>query len=368
MSEHCRYDFLVVGAGFAGSVCAQQLAERGRSVLLIDRRSHIGGNAYDARDAHGLLVHPYGPHIFHTNSEQVFQYLSRFTEWHGYEHRVLARVGDKLCPIPINRTTINMLYGLGYTTDKEAQRFFDSVRVSVKEIRTSEDVVLNSVGRDLCEKFFSGYTRKQWGLELSELSPSVATRIPFRVNDDDRFFTDTFQSMPRHGYTRMFERMLDTKGITTALDTDLKDLAAAVSWGQMIFTGPVDSFYDFRFGRLPYRSIRFVHEHIPGQEWHQPVTQVNYPNDHEYTRITEFKHMTGDVSSGTSIMRDFPQAEGDPFYPIPQEQNQALYKRYKELADNEKNVIFVGRLAEYKYYNMDQVVASAFQKIGPYLK
>lgn len=353
-----KYDFLIVGAGFAGSVCAQQLAEAGKTVLLIDKRPHIGGNAYDTRDDHGILIHPYGPHIFHTNSKRVFEYLSRFTTWRFYEHRVLAQVGEKLVPIPINRTTLNTLYDLNMD-EAAAAAFLENVREPRDPIKTSEDVVLNSVGQDLCAKFFRGYTRKQWGMDLSELSSGVAARIPTRTNDDDRYFTDSFQFMPADGYTCMFERMLEHPNIKILLGVDLDEIKNTEEYGHMIYTGPIDSFYNYRFGKLPYRSLHFHHQHLAEVTQYQAVGTVNYPNDHDYTRITDFSHLSGERHKGTSIVREFPTDEGDPYYPIPRPENEEVYTKYKTLTETEKNVSFVGRLAQYKYYNMDQVVGSA---------
>lgn len=353
-----KYDFLIVGAGFAGSVCAQQLAEAGKTVLIIDKRAHIGGNAYDTRDEHDVLIHPYGPHIFHTNAERVFKYLSRFTTWRFYEHRVLAQVGQHSVPIPINRTTLNKLYDLELD-EAGAAAFLESARQPRDPIKTSEDVVLNSVGHDLCEKFFRGYTRKQWGLDLSELSAGVAARIPTRTNDDDRYFTDRFQFLPAEGYTRMFERMLDHPNIEIRLGVDFDDIKKSETYGHTIYTGPIDAFYAYRFGKLPYRSLRFEHQHLPDTAQYQPVGTVNYPNDHDYTRITEFSHLSGENHSGTSIVREYPTAEGDPYYPIPRPDNEALFKKYDEMAQEEPQTSFVGRLAQYRYYNMDQVVAAA---------
>ncbi|MFG6413230.1 UDP-galactopyranose mutase [Roseateles sp. DC23W] len=353
-----EFDILIVGAGFAGSVCARQLADAGKRVMVIDRRDHIGGNAHDKVDEHGVLIHPYGPHIFHTNSKKVFEYLSRFTHWRFYEHRVLAQVGAQLLPIPINRTTINQLYGLSLNGD-EVRAYLDGVRQPRDPIRTSEDVVLNSVGPDLCEKFFRGYTKKQWGLDLSELSAGVAARIPTRDNDDDRYFSDSFQFMPAEGYTRMFERMLDHPGITVRTGCDFRDVRAQFGGAHLIYTGPIDAFFDHCYGPLPYRSLRFDHTHLGDVAQFQPVGTVNYPNDHDYTRITEFKHLTGEPHTGTSIVREYPQAEGDPYYPIPRPENEALYKRYEALAEQQRGVSFVGRLAQYRYYNMDQIVAAA---------
>ncbi|MBD7987961.1 UDP-galactopyranose mutase [Luteimonas sp. Sa2BVA3] len=351
-------DCLVVGAGFAGASVARALADAGRQIRLVDKRTHIAGNAYDEYDAHGVLVHRYGPHIFHTNGERIFQWLSRFTGWRPYEHRVLGVVDGKSYPFPINRDTLNQLYGLDLD-EAGAQSFFEQVREPRDQIRTSEDVVLNSVGRDLYEKFFLNYTRKQWGLEPSALKAGVAARIPTRTNSDDRYFTDTFQAMPSHGYARMFENMLDHPNISVETGVDFLDIRNSHRCRHVVYTGPVDAFYDHRFGHLPYRSLRFEHEHLPEVARFQQVGTVNYPNDHAYTRITEFKHLTGQEHPGTSIVREYPRAEGDPYYPIPSDANEALYKRYEALALSEPDVTFVGRLAQYRYYNMDQVVGAA---------
>jgi UDP-galactopyranose mutase len=349
---------LITGAGFAGSTIARALADAGRKVHLIDHRPHIGGNAFDELDAHGVLVHRYGPHIFHTNSEKVWEFLSRFTEWRPYEHRVLGVVDGKHYPFPINRDTLNLLYGLNLD-EAGAAAFFERVREPREPVRSSEDVVLNSVGRDLYEKFFLNYTRKQWGMEPAQLKAGVAARIPVRTNTDDRYFTDTFQAMPLHGYTRMFERMLDHSNITVELNVDFADVRRRTNWAHVVYTGPVDAYFEHCYGPLPYRSLRFEHEHLNNIEQYQPVGTVNYPNDHAYTRITEFKHLTGQKHADTSIVREYPQAQGEPYYPIPSDENEALFKRYQALADVERGVTFVGRLAEYRYYNMDQVVAAA---------
>ncbi|GIX25912.1 MULTISPECIES: UDP-galactopyranose mutase [Caldimonas] len=355
-----KHHVLIVGAGFAGASVARVLAEAGHRCHIIDKRSHIGGNAYDHVDGAGVLIHPYGPHIFHTNSKRVFEFLSRFTDWRFYEHRVLAQVNGKLYPIPINRTTLNQLYGLNLT-EEQAKEYLEKVREPRDTIRTSEDVVLNSVGKDLCEKFFRGYTRKQWGLDLSELSAGVAARIPTRTNDDDRYFTDTYQFMPAQGYGQMFRRMLDHPLISIELETDFAQVRDRFSGAHVVYTGPIDAYFNHCYGKLPYRSLRFEHEHLPDVPQFQAVGTVNYPNDHAYTRITEFKHLTGQTHTGTSIVREYPQAEGDPYYPIPRPENEALYKKYAELADKEETVTFIGRLAQYRYYNMDQVVAAALK-------
>jgi len=353
------YDYLIVGAGFAGSVLAERLAsQRGKKILIVDKRPHIGGNAYDHYNDDGILVHKYGPHIFHTNSERVFDYLSQFTQWRPYEHRVLAEVDGKLLPIPINRTTVNELYGLNLQTDEECEAFFASRAEPVEQCRTSEDVVVSKVGRELYEKFFRGYTRKQWGLDPSELDAQVTARVPTRSNTDDRYFTDTFQAMPLHGYTRMFEKMLAHPNIHIMLNTDYREVERTLPYREMIFTGPVDQYFDYRYGKLPYRSLEFQHETLDaGQAL--PVAVVNYPNEHPYTRVTEFKQLTGQEHAKTGVVYEYPRAEGDPYYPIPKPECTALYQKYKELAEATPGVHFVGRLATYKYYNMDQVVAQA---------
>ena len=360
--------FLIVGAGFAGAVSARELAEAGHKILVLDKRNHIAGNAYDAKDEYGILIHQYGPHIFHTNSERIFNYLSKFTEWRPYEHRVRGVVNGQEYPFPINRDTLNQLYDLDLT-EEEAAEYFEKVREPKEKVLTSEDVVLNSVGRDLYEKFFLNYTKKQWGLEPSQLKAGVAARIPTRTNTDDRYFTDTYQAMPLHGYTTMFENMLNHPNITVKLSTDYKDfLAQGVEYDHLIYTGCIDEFYDYKFGKLPYRSLRFEHQHLENTEQYQSVGTINYPNDFEFTRITEFKHLTGQQHPTTSIVREYPTAKGDPYYPIPRDENEALFKKYKPLAGCEKNVTFVGRLAEYRYYNMDQVVGAALNAVDKILE
>jgi UDP-galactopyranose mutase len=349
---------LIVGAGYAGGVMARELADGGRRVQVIDKRPHIAGNAYDEDDKHGVLVHRYGPHIFHTNGERIFEYLSRFTEWRPYEHRVRGVVDGVLYPFPINRDTLNRLYGLDLDEDGAAA-YFERVREPREPVVTSEDVVLNSVGRDLYEKFFLNYTRKQWGLDPSQLKAGVAARIPVRTNTDDRYFTDAFQAMPLHGYTKMFEAILDHPNISVELGVDFDNVRDQAGYAHIVYTGPIDAYFDYRYGHLPYRSLRFEHEHLPGTVRFQETGTVNYPNDHAYTRITEFKHLTGQQHAGTSIVREYPQGEGDPYYPVPRAENEALFRRYEELARREGDVTFVGRLAQYRYYNMDQVVGAA---------
>ena len=352
------FDFLIVGAGFSGSVLAERLAtQQNKKVLLVDRRPHIAGNAYDYYDDAGILIHKYGPHIFHTNSKDVFDYLSNFTQWRQYQHWVKANVDGQLVPMPINLDTINQLYGLNLNS-MQVEEFFASQAEKVEQIRTSEDVVVSKVGRELYEKFFQGYTRKQWALDPSELDASVTSRVPTRTNRDGRYFTDSYQAMPRHGFTRMFENLLDHDNIKILLNCDYRDVMDFVPYKNLIYTGPVDEFFDNRFGKLPYRSIDFKFESYD-QEQYQVAPVINYPNDYAYTRITEFKYLTGQKSDKTSIVYEFPTAQGDPYYPIPRPENAEIYKQYQALASEQKNVWFVGRLATYKYYNMDQCVAQA---------
>jgi UDP-galactopyranose mutase len=360
LSSAPDYDVMVVGAGFAGAVMAERLASQaGKRVLVVDRRPHIAGNAYDKLDDAGVLIHQYGPHIFHTNSAEIFDYLSLFTNWRHYEHRVLGEVDGQLVPIPINRTTLNMLYDAGLQTDEEAAAFLASRAEPAEKVATSEDVVVGAVGRELYEKFFRGYTRKQWGLDPSQLDKSVTARVPTRTNTDDRYFTDKFQYMPADGYTAMFERMLDHPNIDLLLGTDYRDVRSSYSYDHLVFTGPIDEYFDYRFGKLPYRSLRFEHETLE-QEWAQSVATVNYPDESvPFTRITEYKHLTGQEHERTSITREYPCAEGDPYYPVPRAENQALFKRYEALASATSDVTFVGRLATYRYYNMDQIVGQA---------
>ncbi|MEA2449247.1 MAG: UDP-galactopyranose mutase [Thermoleophilaceae bacterium] len=359
-----RYDTLVVGAGYAGSVMAERLAgERGQRVLVIDRRDHIAGNAFDYTDEHGVLVHRYGPHIFHTNSDKVVEYLSRFTSWRPYEHRVLAHVDGKHVPMPINRTTINALYGLGLETDEQVERFLAERAEPVERIRTSEDVVVAKVGRELYEKFFRGYTRKQWQRDPSELNSSVCARIPIRTNSDDRYFTDSFQSMPADGYTAMFERILDHPLISVSVATDYYDVKDEITYDHLVWTGPIDGFFGYRFGALPYRSLEFElrNEPTPDGGYLLPAASVNEPSeDVPYTRRTEFRRLTGQERHRSSTVAvEYPRAEGDPYYPIPRDDTRALYRRYEALGDELPNVTFVGRLARYQYLNMDQVVGQA---------
>jgi UDP-galactopyranose mutase len=353
----------VVGAGFSGAVAARVLAERGAEVDIWEKRDHIGGNAFDTPDAQGVLMHPYGPHIFHTQSQKVFDWLSQFTDWRPYEHRVKAWVDDQLVPMPINRTTINQLYGLDLD-EAGVEAFLASVREPHAHPQNSEQAVWACVGKELTDKLYRGYTRKQWGRDLSALSASVVKRIPVRTNDDDRYFSDTFQVMPKDGYSAMFERMLDHDNIKVSLNQafDPANPNHKAGCDALIYCGPVDAYFQYVHGPLPYRSIRFEHTHLADTAQHQPVAVVNYPNEHPYTRVTEWKHITGQVCDGTTLTHEYPTEVGEPFYPVPSDESQQTFERYKALCEAQDFVFFIGRLAEYRYYNMDQAVASALVK------
>ena len=311
------YDFLIVGAGFAGSVLAERIASQlNKKVLIIDKRDHIGGNAYDEQDENGILIHKYGPHIFHTNSKTVFDYLSQFTEWIFYEHKVLASFKGNLYPIPINRLTLNKLYKLNLQTEKEVQEFYEKVKEKRYPVINSEDIIVNQVGIDLFEKFFRYYTKKQWNLEPKDLSPSVCGRIPVRTNTDCRYFTDKYQFMPKEGYTKMFKRMLSHKNIELILNKDYKEILNEVKFNRMIYTGPIDYFFDYIHGKLPYRSIRFEYNLIDSRKY-QDAAVINYvDNSYNFTRVTEYKYFYEFESDKTTISKEFYQKEGEPYYPV----------------------------------------------------
>jgi UDP-galactopyranose mutase len=358
-----RFDTLVVGAGYAGAIIAERLTSQcDQTVLVIDRRDHIAGNAYDYYDEHGVLVHRFGPHIFHTNSQRVVDYLSRFTEWRPYEHRVVAKVGEQLLPIPINRTTVNLLYGLDLKTEEDVEAFYAERAEPIERVRTSEDSVVSKVGRDLYEKFFRGYTRKQWQRDPSELHASVCARIPTRTNTDDRYFTDWHQAMPVDGYTAMFERILRDPRIEVRLGVDYFEVGDDIEHDHLVYTGPIDRYFDYEYGALPYRSLEFElrNDATPDGSLVLPAGSVNYPSeDVPWTRVTEFRHLSGQAHDSSTLAVEYPRSEGDPYYPIPRDDTRALYKRYETRAAELPNVTFVGRLARYQYLNMDQVVAQA---------
>jgi UDP-galactopyranose mutase len=356
------YDFLIVGAGFAGAIMAERIATQlNKKVLLVEKRNHIGGNAFDEYDVHGVLIHRYGPHIFHTNSKKVLDYLSLFTNWLPYEHKVLAKLNGELYPIPINRLTLGKLYKRDFKNDNDAGIFLDSIKENRKPILNSEDVIVNKVGYDLFNKFFRTYTKKQWDLEPKDLSPSVCGRIPVRTNEDCRYFEDKYQFVPSNGYTELFKRMLSNRNIEVVLNTDYKNIINEIKFNKLIYTGPIDYFFNYEYGKLPYRSIRFEFENIKSEKYQEAV-QINYVDDTvEFTRVTEYKFMTGQQCDSTTISVEYPLKDGEPFYPVPNSENQAIYNKYKSEAEKLPGTIFCGRLAEYKYYNMDQVVANTLK-------
>lgn len=356
------FDFLIVGAGFSGSVLAERIATQlNKRVLLVDRRHHIGGNAYDHFNEAGILVHKYGPHWFHTNDRKVFDYLSQFTEWRYHFHRVRTSVDGQLLPIPINMDTINQLYGMTLSSPTDVQAYFDSVRIEIENPRNSEEVVVSQVGKDLYNKFFKGYTIKQWEVHPKDLSASVAGRIPTRTNRDDRYFTDKYQCIPKYGYTSLFNKMIDHPNISVLLNTDFRRIEHEIKFNKMIYTGPIDTFFDNSYGKLPYRSLRFEHETL-NMEYFQSHQQINYPNEYDFTRIVEWKHATGQKHHLTTITKEYSYLADDiseKYYPIPMEENYFIFDKYKAQSQKMKSVFFCGRLADYKYYNMDQVVARA---------
>ena len=362
------FDYLIVGAGFAGSVLAERLASQcGQTCLVVERRNHLAGNAYDTHDAAGILVHRYGAHYFRSNSDRIVEYLSQFTDWHHVEYKILSWTHGAYWQFPINLNTFEQLIGRPSTSEEMADTLA-KWRVPIANPQNSEEVIISQVGARLYEMFFKNYTRKQWRRDPKELDASVCGRIPIRTNRDDRYLSEKFQALPREGYTRMFERMLAHPGIKVLLQTDYREILPHVQFKNMIYTGPIDQYFDCCFGALPYRSLRFEPETIE-KEFFQPAMQVNYPNEEDFTRIVEIKHCTGQRAPVTTIVREYPEDHGpgrEPYYPIPAPDARALYEKYAERAEAERRVSFVGRLATYRYYNMDQVVGAAlaeFEKL-----
>lgn len=374
------FDYVIIGTGFAGSVLAERIATQlNKKVLMIEKRNHIGGNAYDSYDSHGILIHNYGPHIFHTKVKKVWDYLSNFTEWYLYHHKVLGVIDGQKVPIPFNLNSINQLFpkNLAERLEKKLiENFGYNKKVPILKLREVEDTDLKFLADYIYEKVFLGYTTKQWGVTPEELDPSVTGRVPVYISRDDRYFQDPYQGMPKEGYTKLFERMLDHENIKILLNTDYKEvlqfnfetgeasLFGQKFGGKIIYTGPIDYFFDYKFGQLPYRSLNFVFEQF-NQKQVQEVGTVNYPNDYNFTRITEFKHLTNQSSDKTTTVKEFSQeyipGENIPYYPIKNENNLELYRQYKEEARKYDNLIFIGRLAEYQYYDMDMVVAKALR-------
>lgn len=352
------YDIVIIGAGISGSVLAERYAQSGKKVLVIEKREHIGGNCYDFIDENGILVSKYGAHLFHTNEEDVWEYVNRFAKWYPWEHKVLAHVDGQLVPIPVNITTVNKLFNLNIQTEEEMQLWLDSNRPDIKKPSNGKEAALSKVGSVLYEKMFRHYTKKQWDKFPEELDASVLNRIPVRTNKDDRYFTDKYQALPAGGYTKLFEKMLAHPNIHVMLNTDYFDIKASVNgYEKLFYTGPIDKFFEFKHSikdKLEYRSINFVVETVDA-EYFQPNSVVNYPGlEVDYTRIIEYKHFGNQKSSKTTIVKEYTVADGDPYYPVPNEKNQRIYEKYKKEADKLTDIYFVGRLANYKYFNMDQ--------------
>lgn len=352
------FDFLVVGCGIAGITTARLLAELDKKVLIIDKRNHVGGNIYDYYSEDGILIHKYGPHIFHTNYIEVWSFLSRFTKWREYQHRVKIYINGQLLPMPINLDTINLLYNTKYNSF-ELNKFFDSLAENM-EINNSKDVVVSKIGEELYKLFFEEYTKKQWNLYPDELDKEVISRVPIRTNRDDRYFTDKYQGIPLYGYTSMVQNILNHKNIKLMLNTDFKEIKGELKYNKIVFTGCIDEYFDYKHGKLPYRSLEFIVETYDLEQY-QPVAVVNYPNDYDYTRITEYKYLTGQILPKTTIMKEYSKSEGEPYYPIPQKSNKKLYLRYKNEADTMENIYFLGRLGTYNYMNMDKVILESIR-------
>ena len=376
--EEKMFDSVIIGAGVAGSVAARELAESGRSVLVLEQRDHIGGNCYDEPDEHGILIHKYGPHIFHTKEKKAYDYLSRFTDWYAFGHEVVANVYGKLIPVPFNLNTLHMVYEKekADTLEKKLiETFGMGSRVPILKLREQEDPEIRQIADYVYENIFLHYTMKQWGQTPEEIDPAVTGRVPVVISCDNRYFQEPWQGMPLHGYTPMFEKMLDHPKIRVETGVDARSrirfeedqviLDGEPFCGEVIYTGPVDELFNCCFGRLPYRSLRFDFEYLD-QEDYQGHSVVNYTVSEDFTRITEFKYLTGQKAPGTTIVREYPfaytGAEGEiPYYSIANEANQALYEKYRALTEKIPNVWLLGRLAEYKYYNIDAMVMKALE-------
>ncbi|MGP4082430.1 UDP-galactopyranose mutase [Pseudalkalibacillus sp. R45] len=361
-------DWLIVGAGFSGCVLAEQIASKlDQKVLIVEKRDHIGGNAYDCFDNNGILVHQYGPHLFHTNSKKVWDYLSDFTDWHYYQHHVLAAIDGKKVPVPFNLNTLQILFPECYAMkmeEKLIERYGFGKKVPILEMLEDLDQDIQELADYVYKKVFLGYTMKQWGIDPKNLDSSVTARVPIHISRDDRYFQDKYQAVPKNGYTAMFKNLINHPNIKLLLNTDYKEIKDSFPSTKMIYTGPIDAFFDYKFGELPYRSLSFKSIYHSEKEFYQEASQVNYPNDYDFTRITEYKRITGQKIPGTTIMTEeacpYESQINDPYYPIPKKEHGALYRKYQSEAEGLKDkVLFIGRLAEYRYYNMDQVVARA---------
>ncbi len=407
IAEHISVDVLIVGAGFSGLTIAERLTtQQGKTCLVVEKRDHLGGNAYDKYDGAGVLIHNYGPHYFRTNAPRIVDYLSQFTDWHPVDYKILSYSDGRYWNFPINLNTFEQFLGRP-STSEEMEAWLAEKRVPIENPANSEEVIISQVGWELYEKFFKGYTLKQWRRHPKDLDASVCGRIPIRTNRDDRYLREEFQAIPKDGYTAMFERMVAACGdkLEIRLNTEFRDILSQVKFKHLVYTGPIDEYYDYCHGRLPYRSLRFEPESFTPEQlasasalnphlsterpapagFYQPAMQVNYPNDEDFTRIVEIKHATGQKCSNTTIVREYPDDFGpgkEAYYPIPAPDSAAVYRKYKTLtetnpfpahlwAPNSRHrasvtstptVSFIGRLATYRYYNMDQVVGMALRE------
>jgi len=374
------FDYLIIGSGFAGSVIAERIANvLNKKVLIIEKRNHIGGNCYDYKDKNGIIIHKYGPHLFHTDYKEVFDYLSNFTDWHIYHHRVLAFIDGKKVPIPFNLNTLYMVFPeilARRIEEKLLSRYAYNSKVPILELKKEEDEDLKLLANYIYEKVFLNYTAKQWGLKPEDIEPGVTGRVPIYISRDDRYFTDKYQMVPVEGYTKIFERMLNHPNIKIMLNTDFKEVVeidlenkkvyflGQEFEGKVIFTGMIDEFFEYKFGTLPYRSLDLEFETLE-KNYFQEAAVVNYPNDYDFTRITEFKHIYPVESKKTVILKEYPKSyqtgKDIPYYPVFKEESKELYNRYREIADKFENLILVGRLADYRYYDMDDIVKRALE-------
>lgn len=363
-----KIDWLIVGAGFSGCILAERIASQlGQTVLIVEQRSHIGGNAYDDYDEHGILIHHYGPHIFHTNAHYIWDYLSQFTQWRIYHHQVLALVEGKPIPIPFNFNSLYQLFPTRYAdklTHQLIQHYGLNTKIPIlKILETAPTPDLKFLANYIYQNLFHHYTLKQWGIKPEALSPGVTARVPIHLSRDNRYFQDQYQGLPKLGYTKLFNNLIKHPAIKLLLNTPYQELIGQIDYRHLIFTGPIDEYFSYQFGELPYRSLHFNFIHTPDHQ-HQPVATLNYPNDYQFTRITEFKHLTGQQMQGSTYVEEYPQTyqpgHNLPYYPIPQEETRELYRKYANLAESLKHqILFAGRLGDYQYYNMDQAVARA---------
>jgi len=357
-----KYDYLIVGAGISGCVLAERLASIGKKILIIDKRNHIGGNCYDFYDEAGVLVHKYGPHYFRAKSQEVIDYLSKFTEWIPHKYKVKVRIKDTLFSFPINKKTFEKFFNRKFSSEDDLRLFVDSIRdKTIQSPSNAEEQVVSLLGKELYNYFFKGYTEKQWGVPVSSLDSSVTARIPIRYNENDDYILESFQAMPKKGYNSMFKEMINNENIEVKLNTSFsKKLAENAE--KIIWTGKIDEYFGYSLGNLPYRSLNFIFLSFFSKEFVQEEGQINYPSvDIPYTRSVEIKHVTHQVCPNTTISLEIPTSEGDPYYPMPTKEGKDLYVKYLEEASKEKDVYFIGRLAKYKYLNMDQCVEEALK-------